>query len=693
MSDGARGDGARGPPAKCAQCAISIEEASLLLICQHHLCLLCAAHSLSRGADGASSVVQCRFCHAVTKVDDDAATYLEGLLRERSEGPHGGSLNSSCHGSSTTQEFASPVVMPAPAYVKETQRLNVDLQELAKQHQEKAQPKLQVLQQRMQAFPPAVSSPRLGEHGRAPSSVPGSGASTPAGPVPSQLARTPSPSSALRAPRPVRFCGQCEEKPADLVCEQCNELFCRACAAAIHRRGQMAKHNLRLHLGKDVNPQPSPSGGGSGPLESAINSPLRGALGAGTPSPRGGREPAVTPLGVGPAQHSEPVPFVRKFMRCPVHPEEPLQFFCLTCESECICAECALHGAHRNHDVLNLREAAKQLPERATDLLATARLRAEELTGVAEGVKSQRRNIADIVSRSRRELASQFEQVRAGLAAEERALVMEVQRCSSEVAEIMQAGDHSEELQVREAQAALRRHDAVGDSIASLNALVKLNAALATPPAARDGGVGAAELKMQLQRGFDSRLSSIATLAAQVEDLSKNAVLLEQFPKNTEGAGLVIDEASAQKLSFGTISGWGSDEADEENRKPTTPHFRLGSANGFSEGAKETLAQPPFSSFSGKSFGSLKSSQDSIREKVPLASRDAAPAVLPAPTALPGPASGKWARDAARFGALCSPSKQLEFSAAQEPGYRDVSASRATPRTQFSSPQQEAELA
>lgn len=42
---------------------------------------------------------------------------------------------------------------------------------------------------------------------------------------------------------------------------------------------------------------------------------------------------------------------------CPSHPDEPLQYFCLDCESKCVCAECVIHGMHKGHECLSVKKA------------------------------------------------------------------------------------------------------------------------------------------------------------------------------------------------------------------------------------------------------------------------------------------------------------------------------------------------
>jgi hypothetical protein len=233
--------------------------------------------------------------------------------------------------------------------------------------------------------------------------------------------------------------------------------------------------------------------------------------------------------------------------------EEPLQFFCLTCESECICAECALHGKHRGHDVINVRDAAKQLPERASELNSLACIRAKELSGVLDDVLREKSDIATKCTTSRKELRCGFEKIRAGLESEEKALMGEVQRCIVEIAEILKPEEHQAESKLQEARAVLSRHHSAGDAISSLNAFVKLNEVLAIPPAPAHSGISFDNLKEQLQRGFKARLASLASVAAHIDSLPSQG--LKPAPKR-EG----LQDTEQQ-------------EADQENQKPRTPNF------------------------------------------------------------------------------------------------------------------------
>jgi len=320
---------------------------------------------------------------------------------------------------------------------------------------------------------------------------------------------------------------------------------------------------------------------------------------------------------------------------------EPLQYFCLTCECACICAECVIHGEHRGHDVLKIREAAKQLPQRTGQLQSTGRPRAEELNGMVEDVKTEIRNIAIFVNNSRRELSSQFDMVKTGLAAEEKALMAEVQRCSSEVLEMLQVADQSSEGNVQEACKVLRHHHGNADAIASLNAFVKLNATLKVPPPSKDAAVSIADLKAHLQRGFDSRLSSIASLAEQIESLGK---------------------------------------VEREYRKPRSPMPRSPMSPPQRGLFQDQAARSADSStFSRKAFGSLTASQNN---SVTSPGHERSPAMFPAPllAGTAGKNGSKWAPPA-RFGNLSSPTEQQQEFTLQDPGHLESSVSRTSPRS------------
>jgi hypothetical protein len=232
--------------------------------------------------------------------------------------------------------------------------------------------------------------------------------------------------------------------------------------------------------------------------------------------------------------------------------------------------------------VLNLRQAAKQLPEKVGDLTSNARMRADELAMVTERVATCNAEIDSLVCASREELRRKIEQVQSGLLAEEMVLTKEVERCFSEVASILQIGDDGFENSVRVAEASLRRsHKIDEDAIEALNAFSRLKSVLHSLPPPKRRNISAMELKIQLEQSFKSRLASINSLSTQIDSLW--VAQEEQIP--------IAD--SKQRFTFGGFEL----EAENDYRRnelPTTPRFAA-AIGGFSpeQDMKEPLMVLP----------------------------------------------------------------------------------------------------
>lgn len=495
----------------CAQCGTSLEDASLILVCGHHVCLGCAARLLSHHT-GSGPIVRCGSCHAVTRLEEKAAACLQTLRepsRCRAAVPAASRMGVPASLPPDIPRLVSPEAAAASAVPAGDASLRLHTP---------------------RTMPPEVA-PRAAARGGGGSDWGGSSGSRGA-PVqraaaagdrsdwPGATARrmlqmeaesTPSKASPTKPEASVACstkakCGQCEEQFAELLCEQCVELFCRQCSDSIHRRGKLALHNISTYV---------PSG----------DACPTGADGFGTlPTP--GQSKLLTPAGA-----SLPI-MQRQFLACPAHPDEPLQFVCVECASECICAECALHGDHRGHDVLNLREAARQLPQRAAELRATASARAEELAGLAGQAQDGERELGEAARRREQGLRSEVERARSRLRLEEAAVLASADRCSEEVEQMLGAEPEDEragQRRVQDAHAqlrqALRGAQALnGDPAAqALNAYARLRQALqALPPQRREASPAELEeLKSQLQWGFDARLSAVLAAAARASQLGE----------------------------------------------------------------------------------------------------------------------------------------------------------------------------
>lgn len=283
----------------------------------------------------------------------------------------------------------------------------------------------------------------------------------------------------------------------------------------------MAEHQLRPLWGGSPAPQEAGHGGRSSRLE-GHDWPLASLLeAAAAGSGSAGR----------PARRPQPVPLPRRFFGCPAHPEEPLQYFCLKCQSHCICAECVINGEHRGHDVLNVREAARRLPDRAAELAASARLRAEEVSAVAGKLREGRRELAAVTERGRKDLHAATERLALALRGEEEAMLNEVDRCASDLWEMLQT---DQEALLGEALRELAVHREAGDTANALIWFARLRKAVAAPLGSQpDSDRLATQLRGQLQRGFDGRLAGLAALAtclAEIRETKAPSVAATKAP-------------------------------------------------------------------------------------------------------------------------------------------------------------------
>ncbi|KRX10819.1 hypothetical protein PPERSA_00989 [Pseudocohnilembus persalinus] len=48
---------------------------------------------------------------------------------------------------------------------------------------------------------------------------------------------------------------------------------------------------------------------------------------------------------------------------CKQHPEEEVMYFCFTCETSCLCAECVINGTHKDHEVKTIKKAYPQIKQ------------------------------------------------------------------------------------------------------------------------------------------------------------------------------------------------------------------------------------------------------------------------------------------------------------------------------------------
>ncbi|CAL1161653.1 unnamed protein product [Cladocopium goreaui] len=322
----------------CARCSLNPLEVSLVLICNHRLCLACArkqmqildcksARSGGKGWDRENfAQASCPICRSVTQVEAGAAQQILSVeSRELDDAnPH----TTHAQSLSVSSLSLSPLEQPSIAASGYSQAMARRITEGT-----------------------ACGTPCAPQNGLSESPGLSKVLPKPRNPVPS--------SCSLRSPlcplpemaQELQTCGQCQVEAADVRCWQCDEFFCQSCYKKIHHVGRMKEHRSTLLAdGKAASVR-------SAPIQLSSRQTLELCM-----------------------QHGE-----------------PFQFFCLDC-AQCLCAECAVQRkgcVASGHDVQNAKRAFHQVSGSIPQLLEAAAAELQkpspkkELTQQLDGVHAK----------------------------------------------------------------------------------------------------------------------------------------------------------------------------------------------------------------------------------------------------------------------------------------------------------------
>ena len=332
---------------QCADCSSDLDDA-LILICDHNLCLPCAASKASGGGS-----IKCKICSSVTNLDPGSAQQLREMFPQFADSP-----------------IAAPVAVSSPSVVTA-------------------------------AVSPAARPPPLPLGNRRPPVPPPVGSSTGrsvSDPIPNQ-----------------NFCGQCDRaRPADLRCMQCEELLCFDCSDSLHRRGKMISHNL-------VPLQMLSSGTFTPPVTTGFtaNSPLNRSM---------------------MSTMSDRTVITMRSVSCSTHPDVPIQYFCLRCETRPMCAECVFRSPdHQSHlsEVVLIRKAFPKIRARINDMIVGYEKSIKEIRTSELSLVENRKSVENVGATSKIQIDKYFNDIRESLKRKQDELVAQVdQIVDREVTEI-----------------------------------------------------------------------------------------------------------------------------------------------------------------------------------------------------------------------------------------------------------------
>ena len=107
---------------------------------------------------------------------------------------------------------------------------------------------------------------------------------------------------------------------------------------------------------------------------------------------------------------------------CKEH-SEPLTYLCLDCMSNCVCAECVIHGVHKNHQVSNIKKAYPSIYKKLKDLSKYANDQKKSIFLVNEAISKKKNLINTLIDRCKNEIHNTFEQIKLRLDNKEKEII------------------------------------------------------------------------------------------------------------------------------------------------------------------------------------------------------------------------------------------------------------------------------
>ncbi|OMJ66892.1 hypothetical protein SteCoe_36110 [Stentor coeruleus] len=113
---------------------------------------------------------------------------------------------------------------------------------------------------------------------------------------------------------------------------------------------------------------------------------------------------------------------------CKVHPDEILGYYCFDCETECICAECVIHGKHKGHDVMQIKKAYPIIKDKIEEILIHVTGKIDEIDLKNEKLENQKNEIISQGNSAKQQVLVSFEDLKARIDKKEREIISQIER-------------------------------------------------------------------------------------------------------------------------------------------------------------------------------------------------------------------------------------------------------------------------
>jgi hypothetical protein len=102
---------------------------------------------------------------------------------------------------------------------------------------------------------------------------------------------------------------------------------------------------------------------------------------------------------------------------------ESITYLCLDCMSKCICAECVVHGIHRNHEVLNIKKAYPLIYNKTQEIGNHIASKIKELYTAQNNIEKTKKNINFLSNKCKIDIKQAFDELRSLLNRKEKEII------------------------------------------------------------------------------------------------------------------------------------------------------------------------------------------------------------------------------------------------------------------------------
>ena len=100
---------------------------------------------------------------------------------------------------------------------------------------------------------------------------------------------------------------------------------------------------------------------------------------------------------------------------------------CLDCLSKCVCAECVVHGIHKNHEVMNIKKAYPLVYGKSEELCTHVDDKIKELKMLDNLIEKKKGEITNLTEKCKNDIKSAFEQIRIKLNQKEKEILVKAE--------------------------------------------------------------------------------------------------------------------------------------------------------------------------------------------------------------------------------------------------------------------------